>query len=163
MACSMERCHVHPSTLPISACPIHPTQNHLQVDFARPSGTAPAVVERLEYDPNRSAHIALVKHKGVAPTEALRTQYSYFLAPQVGGVGVWVGVWVGGRGKLLGGWMGGWSKAVGVAGLLAAQPARRQLAAPKQEIWAALLSRYASPLHYCSLHTTHCFSGHQGG
>lgn len=53
-----------------------------QVDFARPEGTKAATVERLEYDPNRTAHIALVKHKGVAATAALRTQYSYFLAPQ---------------------------------------------------------------------------------
>lgn len=52
------------------------------IDFARPTGTKAAVVERLEYDPNRSAHIALVKHKEVDPTAALREQYSYFLAPQ---------------------------------------------------------------------------------
>ncbi|EFN52109.1 hypothetical protein CHLNCDRAFT_11610, partial [Chlorella variabilis] len=52
------------------------------IDFARPQGTAAAVVERLEYDPNRTAHIALVRHKGGAAAAALRHQYSYFLAPQ---------------------------------------------------------------------------------
>lgn len=31
------------------------------IDFARPEGTAAAVVQRLEYDPNRSARIALVR------------------------------------------------------------------------------------------------------
>ena len=57
------------------------------VDFQRPLGTSPALVERLEYDPNRSAHIALVRHQ--APATApdgrplpLASQYSYFLAPQ---------------------------------------------------------------------------------
>ncbi|GAB4815005.1 hypothetical protein N2152v2_002051 [Parachlorella kessleri] len=54
------------------------------IDFQRSLGTAPGVVERLEYDPNRSAHIALLKlqtrktHKPLA----LREQYSYVLAPQ---------------------------------------------------------------------------------
>lgn len=52
------------------------------IDFARPSGTLPGVVQRLEYDPNRSAHIALVKHKGADPAAALSQQYSYVLAAQ---------------------------------------------------------------------------------
>lgn len=38
-------------------------------------------MERLEYDPNRSAHIALVKHQTPEPLP-LRQQYSYVLAPQ---------------------------------------------------------------------------------
>ena len=52
------------------------------VDFKRAEGTVAAVVQRLEYDPNRSAHIALVKHRGVEAAAGLRQQYSYFLAPQ---------------------------------------------------------------------------------
>ncbi|KAI7841987.1 hypothetical protein COHA_004330 [Chlorella ohadii] len=52
------------------------------IDFARSEGTAAGVVQRLEYDPNRSARIALVKHKGVAATAPLREQFSYYLAPQ---------------------------------------------------------------------------------
>lgn len=52
------------------------------VDFSRPlGGTLPAVVERLEYDPNRSAHIALVRHQTPEPVPQAQ-QYSYFLAPQ---------------------------------------------------------------------------------
>lgn len=53
------------------------------IDFARSGGSGSAVVQRLEYDPNRSARIALVKHKGVADDAPLRSQYSYILAPQV--------------------------------------------------------------------------------
>ncbi|PSC73499.1 50S ribosomal L2 [Micractinium conductrix] len=52
------------------------------IDFARSGGSGSAVVQRLEYDPNRSARIALVKHKGVADDAPLRSQYSYILAPQ---------------------------------------------------------------------------------
>ena len=32
------------------------------IDFVRSGKQGPGVVERLEYDPNRSAHIALVRH-----------------------------------------------------------------------------------------------------
>ncbi len=56
------------------------------VDFKRPVGTAPGVVKRLEYDPNRSAHIALVKLQTPEPLP-LRQQYSYVLAPQGVGAG----------------------------------------------------------------------------
>jgi large subunit ribosomal protein L2 len=52
------------------------------VAFARPAGMAAGVVQRIEYDPNRSARIALVRHKGADASAALRQQYSYFLAPQ---------------------------------------------------------------------------------
>ncbi|TPE50011.1 50S ribosomal protein L2 [Maribrevibacterium harenarium] len=37
-------------------------QHYRMVDFRRNKDGIPAVVERLEYDPNRSAHIALVKY-----------------------------------------------------------------------------------------------------
>ncbi|KAL4856650.1 50S ribosomal protein L2 [Chlorella vulgaris] len=53
-----------------------------ELDLARGEGTTAAVVQRLEYDPNRTAHIALVKHKDTEPGVALRQQYSYYLAPQ---------------------------------------------------------------------------------
>ena len=33
------------------------------IDFKRSIIDVPAVVERIEYDPNRSAHIALIKYK----------------------------------------------------------------------------------------------------
>ena len=36
-------------------------QRYRIIDFKRDKDGIPAVVERLEYDPNRSAHIALVK------------------------------------------------------------------------------------------------------
>jgi ribosomal protein L2 len=52
------------------------------LDFARPEGTPPGVVQRLEYDPNRSAHIALMRHEGVDAAAPLRQQFSYVLAPQ---------------------------------------------------------------------------------
>ncbi|MBA5859047.1 50S ribosomal protein L2, partial [Morganella morganii] len=38
-------------------------QNYRIVDFKRNKDGIPGVVERLEYDPNRSAKIALVVHK----------------------------------------------------------------------------------------------------
>jgi large subunit ribosomal protein L2 len=44
------------------------------VDFKRKKLDVPAVVERLEYDPNRTAHIALIKYND--------GELSYILAPQ---------------------------------------------------------------------------------
>jgi large subunit ribosomal protein L2 len=38
-------------------------QHYRMVDFKRDKDGIPAVVERLEYDPNRTAHIALLKYK----------------------------------------------------------------------------------------------------
>ncbi|MDA9212580.1 50S ribosomal protein L2, partial [Gammaproteobacteria bacterium] len=38
-------------------------QHYRIIDFKRNKLDIPAVVERLEYDPNRSAHIALLKYK----------------------------------------------------------------------------------------------------
>src|SRR5882724_375580 len=49
------------------------------VDFKRDRIDAPAVVERLEYDPNRTAFIALVKYAD--------GEQAYILAPQRLGVG----------------------------------------------------------------------------
>lgn len=37
-------------------------QHYRQIDFKRIKDGVPAIVERLEYDPNRSAHIALLKY-----------------------------------------------------------------------------------------------------
>jgi large subunit ribosomal protein L2 len=55
------------------------------VDFKRPAGAAAGVVERVEYDPNRSARIALVKLANDTGPKA--TQYAYILAPQGVGAG----------------------------------------------------------------------------
>src|SRR6201995_4015524 len=49
-------------------------QRYRLVDFKRRKFDAPAKVERLEYDPNRSAFIALVKYAD--------GELSYILAPQ---------------------------------------------------------------------------------
>src|SRR3979409_892110 len=49
------------------------------VDFKRDKVDVPAVVERLEYDPNRTAFIALVKYED--------GEQAYILAPQRLGVG----------------------------------------------------------------------------
>jgi large subunit ribosomal protein L2 len=49
------------------------------IDFKRKKFDMPATVERLEYDPNRSAHIALVKYED--------GQQAYILAPQRVGPG----------------------------------------------------------------------------
>jgi large subunit ribosomal protein L2 len=49
-------------------------QSYRTIDFKRTKHDMPAKVERLEYDPNRSAFIALVKYKDGA--------LSYILAPQ---------------------------------------------------------------------------------
>ena len=38
-------------------------QHYRVIDFKRNKFDIPAVVERIEYDPNRSAHIALLKYK----------------------------------------------------------------------------------------------------
>lgn len=55
-----------------------------QVDFVRGASAAPGVVVRIEYDPIRSARIALVRHEapdGVEPARAADA-FSYILAPQ---------------------------------------------------------------------------------
>ena len=49
-------------------------QSYRHVDFKRRKADVPATVERLEYDPNRSAFIALVKYDD--------GELSYILAPQ---------------------------------------------------------------------------------
>src|SRR6516165_5605159 len=49
-------------------------RRYRMVDFKRIKDDAPATVERLEYDPNRTAFIALIKY----PDDEL----SYILAPQ---------------------------------------------------------------------------------
>lgn len=53
------------------------------IDFHRPSSTPSGVVQRLEYDPNRSCRIALLKHDEDGDVERLhRSRHSYVLAPQ---------------------------------------------------------------------------------
>ncbi len=54
-------------------------QSYRLVDFKRRKFDAPATVERLEYDPNRTAFIALIKYQDGT--------LSYILAPQRLGVG----------------------------------------------------------------------------
>ncbi len=54
-------------------------RRYRKVDFRRQRFDIPATVERLEYDPNRSAHIALVRYED--------GEQSYILAPQRLGVG----------------------------------------------------------------------------
>src|ERR1700678_3211902 len=49
-------------------------QRYRLIDFKRDRFNEPAIVERLEYDPNRTAFIALIKYKDGAQT--------YILAPQ---------------------------------------------------------------------------------
>ena len=49
-------------------------QAYRVIDFKRRKCDEPATVERLEYDPNRTAFIALVKYKD--------GELSYILAPQ---------------------------------------------------------------------------------
>src|SRR5215831_15484117 len=49
-------------------------QRYRLIDFKRDRFNEPATVERLEYDPNRTAFIALIKYKDGAQ--------SYILAPQ---------------------------------------------------------------------------------
>ena len=58
-------------------------RSYRRVDFVRASGTPPATVQRVEYDPNRSARIALCRLAGAAEEgQPLRRQYAYYLAPQ---------------------------------------------------------------------------------
>src|SRR5271166_3816266 len=49
-------------------------QSYRTVDFKRRKFDVPATVERLEYDPNRTAFIALIKYKD--------GELSYIIAPQ---------------------------------------------------------------------------------
>ena len=49
-------------------------KSYRQVDFKRRKIDIPAMVERIEYDPNRSAFLALIKYED--------NEYSYILAPQ---------------------------------------------------------------------------------
>jgi large subunit ribosomal protein L2 len=49
-------------------------QRYRMIDFKRTKHDMPAVVERLEYDPNRTAFIALIKYSD--------GEYRYILAPQ---------------------------------------------------------------------------------
>ncbi|MDX2306712.1 MAG: 50S ribosomal protein L2 [Hyphomicrobium sp.] len=49
-------------------------QSYRRVDFRRRKADVPAVVERLEYDPNRTAFIALIKYQD--------GELAYILAPQ---------------------------------------------------------------------------------
>src|SRR5271168_2520742 len=49
-------------------------QSYRIIDFKRRKFNVPAIVERLEYDPNRTAFIALVKYQD--------GQLAYILAPQ---------------------------------------------------------------------------------
>jgi ribosomal protein L2 len=52
------------------------------VDFQRPATAPDGIVERIEYDPNRSARIALIKHINI-PYDTPKSQaYSYYLAPE---------------------------------------------------------------------------------
>lgn len=53
-----------------------------QVDFARPASKPEGMVQRIEYDPNRSARIALVKHPSMPPETPISKSHSYVLAPQ---------------------------------------------------------------------------------
>jgi large subunit ribosomal protein L2 len=48
-------------------------KNYRIIDFKRNKFDIPAVIERIEYDPNRSAHIALLKYKD--------GEKSYIIAP----------------------------------------------------------------------------------
>ena len=59
------------------------------VDFHRQSNPEPGTVERIEYDPNRSARIALLHHKQASAEPSVdgvpsrkSVNYSYVLAPQ---------------------------------------------------------------------------------
>jgi large subunit ribosomal protein L2 len=54
-------------------------QSYRQIDFKRRKWDVPGTVERIEYDPNRSAHIALIKYED--------GELAYILAPQRLGVG----------------------------------------------------------------------------
>ncbi len=54
-------------------------QRYRIVDFKRRTWDVPATVERIEYDPNRSAFIALIKYAQVAEGQS---ELAYILAPQ---------------------------------------------------------------------------------
>ena len=54
-------------------------QRYRIIDFKRRTGDVPATVERLEYDPNRSAFIALVNYPA---DEAGKAKQTYIIAPQ---------------------------------------------------------------------------------
>ena len=51
-------------------------QRYRKVDFKRRKFDVPATIERLEYDPNRTAFIALIRYED--------GELSYILAPQYG-------------------------------------------------------------------------------
>lgn len=54
-----------------------------KIDFSRRSEiTTEAVIERIEYDPNRSARIALLHHHKMPEGTPISKSYSYMLAPQ---------------------------------------------------------------------------------
>jgi len=59
-------------------------QHYRVVDFKRNKDNIPAVVERIEYDPNRTAHIALLKYADgerryiIAPKKIATRRYRYF-------------------------------------------------------------------------------------
>ena len=59
-------------------------QRYRLIDFKRSNYNEPATVERLEYDPNRTAFIALVNY---GADEAGKDRIAYILAPQRLGVG----------------------------------------------------------------------------
>src|SRR5919107_5789615 len=54
-------------------------QTYRKIDFKRRKFDAPATVERIEYDPNRTAFIALIKYQD--------GELAYILAPQRLGAG----------------------------------------------------------------------------
>lgn len=54
-----------------------------RIDFARyPETTVDGVIQRIEYDPNRSARIALLHHQSLPEGTPVSKSYSYVLAPQ---------------------------------------------------------------------------------
>ena len=57
------------------------------IDFKRVGWMEDGVVQRIEYDPNRSARIALLKHEGMPEGTPPSKLYSYVLAPQELSVG----------------------------------------------------------------------------
>ena len=59
-----------------------------KIDFTRmPDHTTEAVVQRIEYDPNRSARIALLHHHTMPEGTPVSKSHSYVLAPQTVGAG----------------------------------------------------------------------------
>lgn len=53
-----------------------------KIDFWRKESEYEGVVERLEYDPNRSTRIALLRHPSMPEGTPISKSYSYILAPQ---------------------------------------------------------------------------------